>query len=142
MQALAKLNYKLLYLAWAVLFVLTAVLGLLYPNVEETTAKLPLQLATGAFFLPPWAILVKANQEGNRKHNLVVRNLCIASLAATVILMVANILTVGHSPALGDTLFTVMTVVCAPLVCSNMYIMPLFLWGTLLLGSTSRPAAQ
>ena len=138
MDYFAKFSYKALYLMWAFMFVLTAVLGFLYPNVTEATQKLPLQLATGAFFIPPWAIMTRANNEGTEKHILVVRNLALCSVTLTCVLMALNIYSAGMSPALGQALNAALTIISAPLVCSNFYVMPLFLWGTLLMGAFSR----
>ncbi len=138
MQYFAKLSYKALYLLWAGMFVLTAVLGFLFPNVTEPAQRLPLQLATGAFFIPPWAIMTKANEEGTDKHIKIVRNLSLSSIAATCVLLALNIYSAGMSEALGNALNAALTIVSAPLVCSNFYVMPLFLWGTLLMGAFSR----
>lgn len=138
MQYFAKLSYKALYLLWAGMFVLTAVLGFLFPNVSEPSQRLPLQLATGAFFIPPWAIMTRANAEGIDKHIKIVRNLSLSSIAATCVLMVLNIYSAGMSEAVGNALNAALTIVSAPLVCSNFYVMPLFLWGTLLMGAFSR----
>ncbi len=137
MRSLVKLDYKLLYLLWAVMFVVTAVLGFLYPSVKAPAERFPLQLAAGAFFLPPWAILTKAKVQENVKHVHLVRNLTVLSLAATVALLCANMMSVGMSEQVGNALHAALTIVSAPLVCSNFYLMPLFLWGTLLMGSLS-----
>ncbi len=137
MKFMVKYDYKVLYLLWAAMFVLTAVLGFLYPSVEEPAGRFPLQLATGAFFLPPWTILTKARLENATKHVHVVRNLAIVSLGSTVVLLCANMLSAGHGEALGNALQAALTIVSAPLVCSNFYLMPLFLWGTLMMGALS-----
>ena len=138
MQFFVKLSYRTLYLLWAGLFVLTAVLGFLFPNVTEPTERLPLQLATGAFFVPPWAIMTKANVEQVDKHIKIVRNLALSSVIATCVLLSMNILCIGMGDAVGNALNAALTIVSAPLVCSNFYVMPLFLWGTLLMGAFSR----
>ena len=138
MQFFAKLSYKTLYVLWAGMFVLTAALGFLFPNVTDMTEKLPLQLATGAFFIPPWAIMTKANAEGTDKHIKIVRNLSLSSITATCVLLVLNIYSAGMGEAVGNALNAALTIISAPLVCSNFYVMPLFLWGTLLMGAFSR----
>ena len=137
MKFLVKLDYKVLYLMWAIMFVLTAVLGFLYPSVSEPAQRFPLQIATGVFFLPPWAILTKAKANDEGKHVKLVRYLGLASIGLTVVLLCANMLCVGMSEAVGNALNAALTIVSAPLVCSNFYVMPLFLWGTLLMGAFS-----
>ncbi len=137
MKFLVKFDYKLLYLLWAAMFVLTAVLGFLYPNVTEASERFPLQVATGAFFLFPWAILAKSRLEEQSKHTHIIRNLAVLSLGSTLVLLCANMLSVGMGEAVGNALNAALTIVSAPLVCSNFYLMPLFLWGTLLMGALS-----
>lgn len=137
MQFLNKLRYKPLYILWAVLFSLTALLGLLFPSAEGAAAALLLIISV-IFFLPPWAILAKGRLEGNRKHVTLIRLLALASLAATLVLLCLNVMSVGMSEWMGNVLFSLLTVVCAPLVCSNLYIVPMFLWAALLMASLSR----
>lgn len=137
MKFLVKLEYKLLYLLWALLFALTAWLGFLFPNVTEPVQRLPLQLITGAFFLPPWAILAKAKIAGETKHVKLVRYLGLTSIGLTVVLLCLNMVSAGMGEVMGNALNAALTIVSAPLVCSNFYVMPLFLWGTLLMGAFS-----
>ncbi len=137
MKFLVKFDYKVLYALWAAMFVLTAVLGFLFPSVDEPAGRLPLQIATGAFFLPPWAIMTKAKLDEEDKHIKVVRNLALTSVGLTVVLLCANMLSAGMGEAVGNALNAALTIVSAPMVCSNFYVMPLFLWGTLLMGSFS-----
>lgn len=137
MKFLVKLDYKVLYLLWAVMFALTACLGFLFPNVTTPTERLPLQIATGVFFLPPWAIMTRAKVAGDNKHVKIVRNLALTSVALTCVLLCLNMVSAGMSAELGNALNIILTIVSAPLVCSNFYVMPLFLWGTLLMGALS-----
>ena len=135
MKTLAKFDYKVLYLMWAVIFALTAVLGFLFPNVTETAPRLLLQLVSVLFFLPPWSIVVKARAEANKKHVRIVRYLSISSIVLTVVLLCANLLSAGLGEALGNALNAALIIISAPLVCSNLYVLPLFLWGALLMGT-------
>ena len=135
MKHLQKLTYKTLYQLWGGLFVLTAVLGLLFPSVEEGAGRFFLALIAAVFFLPPWRILTKAKAEGNRHHLRLVRYLALASLGLTTVLLCAGILSVGRGEALGNLLHVLLTIICAPLVCSNYYALSLFGWAMLLYGS-------
>ena len=135
MEFLSKYSYKILYLAWGGLFVVTAVLGLLFPGAQNGLGLLCLRAVTVAFFLPPWLILSKARAEGNVFHIRLPRYLALASLALTLVLVCAGILTAVDNPALGDLIHVVMAIVCAPLICSNFYVLPMFLWGTVLVAS-------
>ena len=132
MEYIVKLRYDRLYPVWAGLFVLTAVLGLLFPEAEGFGRAILLTLTVG-FFLPPWLILAKAKQTGDRQNVKLIRYLALASLAATMVLFCAGIWSVGTS--LGQTLQILMSIICAPLTCGNYYVLPMFLWATLLIGS-------
>lgn len=132
---LTKLNYKPLYQLWAGLFALTAGLGLLFPGVQNAAGRFFLALISVFFFLPPWLILVKAKKEGKRDHLRLVRYLAIASLSLTLLLFCAGILSLPYGEAVGDLIHVLMTILCAPLVCSNYYVLPMFGWATLLTGS-------
>lgn len=127
-----KLTYKSLYLLWSALFLLTAVLGLIFPAVQAPAGRWALALTAAAFFLPPWLILTKARREGARFHIRLIRWLCVASLTLTAALLCLNLRSAGLGNALGTALNAALTVVSAPMVCSNFFVLPIFLWGCLL----------
>lgn len=130
-------SYPLLYAAWGVLFILTVVLGFAFPEVSGG-GKAFLVLISVLFFLPPWAILRRAKQTHDRRHRSVIRWLSLASLTGTLILLILNLRSVGWSEAVGLGLHAALTVVSAPMVCSNFFVLPLFLWACLLIGSFSK----
>ncbi len=132
MKLIHSMRYRMLYILWAVLFVATAVLGLVFPAAEGF-GKVLLMLLSVAFFLPPWFILIKARQQGNRHHKTVVRLLCVGSLVLTTVLLCLNILSAKASDGMGDMMHWILTIVSAPMVCSNFYALPLFLWAALLM---------
>ena len=133
-----KLSYKTLYTAWAVMFVLTAVLGFLFPAAQNGWAKFGLGMIAVLFFLPPWAIVVKAKKENVRFHSRLVGILAAASLVWTLALLVLNLLSVTWSAAVGNALYAALVIVSSPMICSNLYVLSLFLWGTLLTGAFSK----
>lgn len=138
MQNLSKLKYTTLYRLWIALFVLTAILGLLFPGAESAAGRFFLAGISVVFFIPPWLILVKARGEGSAHHVRIVRYLSIASLLLTMLLLCAGILSVRWGERAGDVIHILMTVICAPLVCSNYYALPMFGWALLLTGSFGR----
>lgn len=127
-----KLSYKPLYLAWAVLFALTAVLGFLVPQAEGVGAKIALLLISAVFFLPPWLILRKARAEGKAFHRWLIGFLAMASIVLTLVLLVLNLMSPLWGEQIGIALNAALVIISAPMVCSNFYVLPLFLWGTLL----------
>ncbi len=137
MQQVDSKRYSLLYILWGVLFVLSVVLGFAYPAAEGGLRTALLVISIG-FFLPPWIILIRAKSDGCAKHRTIIRYLSLASLIATVLMLVLNLRSVGHSEAVGNALHAILTVVSAPMICGQMYALSLFLWATLLMGSISK----
>ena len=127
-----KLSYKMLYIAWAILFALTAVLGFIFPQAEGAGAKIALLVIAAVFFLPPWVILRKTRAEGRRFHARLIGFLAAASIVLTAALLVLNLRSAGLGPALGQALNAALIIVSAPMVCSNFFALPIFLWGCLL----------
>ena len=127
-----KLSYKPLYTLWGVLFALTAVLGLLFPAVEGAGARVALAVLSALFFLPPALILALARRNGERFHIWMIRWLSLASIGLTAALLCLNLMSARWSEAIGNGLHAALTVVSAPMVCSNFYVLPIFLWGALL----------
>ena len=129
-----KLSYKTLYIAWAVMFALTAVLGFAFPNAMGG-GLIALRLTAILFFLPPVWVLVRAKREENRFHVLLVRWLSLASIGMTGVLLALNFTSVLWSQAVGTALYAALVVVSAPMMCANHYALSLFLWGMLLAGT-------
>ena len=130
------MSYKALYSLWAVMFALTAALG--FVSAPEGVLKFVLQALAAVFFVPAWMILTRAKKEGNAHHKYVVRNICLVSLGSTVVLLALNLMSVNWSEAVGNGLHAALTVVSAPMICGGTYILSLFLWGCLLMGSISK----
>ena len=125
------LSYKTLYIAWAALFALTAVLGFVFPDAAGA-GRIALSLTAAVFFVPPWLILNRAKAEKNTHHIRLVRWLCVGSLVLTAVLLVLNLRSAGLSESLGRALNAALAVVSAPMLCANTFAAPLFLWGCLL----------
>ena len=124
---------QFLYALWGALFILCAGLGF----IPEPAGVLRL-LLTGLsilFFLPPAVLVWKGRREKDRMALSLVRNLSIASLCLSVLLIIANFLTVFRSELLGDILHGVLVVVSSPMICSGHWAMSLFFWACLLISS-------
>ena len=127
-----KLSYKMLYIAWAILFALTAVLGFLFPDAEGAPARIALLVTAAVFFLPPWLILRKSRKEEKRFHRWLVGFLSMASIVLTVVLLVLNLMSPLWGESVGIGLNAALVIVSTPMVCSNFYALPIFFWGVLL----------
>jgi riboflavin transporter FmnP len=133
-----KSPYRLLYMAWGVLFVLTAVLGFFFPDVSDPAGRAALTVLSVLFFLPPWLILRKSRKEGKRFHSWLIGFLSMASIVLTLVLLVLNLMSPLWEERVGIALNAALVIVSAPMVCSNFYALPLFLWGVLLVAAFKR----
>ena len=131
------MSYAVFYVLWAAMFGVTAYLGFT-PTPEKGLQEVMYMLMAGAVFLPAWMILIRANKEENTKHKLIVRNLCIASIACTTVLMALNVMSAGWPENVGNALYAALVIVSAPMVCGQNYALSLFMWGFLLMGSISK----
>ena len=118
---------KYLYCLWGGLFILTALLGFI--TEPNGLVKALMVLASLAFFVPP-ALLLK---QGDLADIKLVRNLSAASLAATALLLVLNVMSVLASEAVGTGLYALLVFLSAPMVCSQYWAMSLFFWACLLM---------
>lgn len=119
-----------LYSLWGFLYLLCA----LAANVPEPTGakKVVLVALSLLFFLPPAILLVSALREKDRKTLKLLRIISSLSLGLTLAALVANIAVVGASEAVGNALYQVLIFLSVPMVCSQHYVLSLFLWGCLL----------
>ncbi len=119
------MNQKLLFALWGILFVLCAGLGFLPEASGWMTALSVL------FFLPPALLLY----QGDRNAALLVRNLALLSLAVTLVTLILNFVLAVSTETLGNILHYVLIIVSAPMICSGYWVLSLFLWACLLMGS-------
>ncbi len=118
---------KTLYIIWAVLFALCAGLG--FVSAPGEGMKALMFSASAAFFVTPAWLLWK----GDRQDAFMIRNLSLASLALTALMLVINLLSVQSEPLVGDVLYAIMAVVSAPMLCSRFWALSLFCWACLMI---------
>ena len=122
-----------LFALWGSLFVLCAALG--FVPVPGTALKILLTLLSVAFFIPGALLLHLSAKNGDRSTAELVRNLAAASLAFTLLLIVANFFSALGGETLGNILYSVLVIVSAPMVCSGYWALSLFLWACLMIGA-------
>ena len=120
------MSNKQLYLAWGVLFIVTAGLGFI-PEAEGIGAGLLIILSL-LFFVPGFWLLYR----GEKKT---VRILSLISLGATVLCLVLNVWSVGMTAEMGVFLYALLGLVSAPMFCARIWVLSLFGWAALLMGS-------
>ncbi len=124
---------KTYYLLWAGLFILCAALGF----IPEPAGFLRFLLTALSvlFFLPPAALVYFAGKQGDTLTLRLIRNLSAASLGLTLVLLIANFMSLMAPEALGNVLYVVLIFVSSPMVCSGYWVLSLFLWACLLIGT-------
>ena len=127
------MKIRTLFALWGALFIVCAGLGFI-PEPADWLQML-LSALSLLFFLPPAILVWKGRQKKDRALLSLVRNLSIASLGLSVLLIIANFLTAFRSQLLGDILHGVLVVVSSPMICSGHWAMSLFLWACLLIAS-------
>lgn len=124
------MSKKALFALWGGLFILCAGLGFI-PEPTGFVKGLLTALAVG-FFIPGGVLLYRAKGQKDRQTAATVRNLSAASLGLTLLMLVANFLSLGAGQAVGDALYAVLVIVSSPMVCSGYWLLSLFLWACLL----------
>ena len=127
---------KKLFALWGVLFVICAGLGFVPLKGELSgTVQGLLTAVSVVFFAPPAVLVYRAGKSSDRDTLKLVRNLSLASLTLTLVLLVLNLVSAMGSKVLGDLLHGMLVVVSAPMVCSGYWALSLFLWACLLMTS-------
>ena len=127
------MKQKYLYALWGGLFVLCAALGFI-PQPGGVLKGLMTVLSV-AFFVPGALLLRQSAQTGDRATAALVRNLSIASLALTMVLIIANFFSALGSELLGNILYSILIIVSCPMICSGYWVLSLFLWACLMIAA-------
>ena len=120
---------------WGGLFIICAGLGFI-PE-PQGFARVLLTVFSLAFFLPPAMLLYFAGQKRDRLTIRLIRDLSLASLGLTVVLILANFFSLMAPEALGNILYVLLVIVSSPMVCCGYWAVSLFFWACLLMGSLS-----
>ncbi len=116
---------------WAGMFIVCCLLGFL--TEVSGGAKVLLVILSVLFFVPAYADVYFSWKNKDVKELRIVRNLCLISLGSTLVVLVANLLSVlSSSEALGDNLYYVLAVVSTPMLCGQYWVYSLLLWAVLL----------
>ena len=131
------MKQKIAWGAWAVLYVLCVLLGIL--GLPGGTGNMLYLFSALIFFIPGGLLLYWGITEGHQKQVLGVRIAAICSLSLTLVLLIANFCSVFLSEAAGNALHIFLVLVSAPMACSGYWVLSLFLWACLLMGSFIKP---
>ena len=123
------MSNKTLYIIWAGLYILCAALGFIpSPAPAASTAMTLLSIA---FFIPGAVLL-------HRGQRLQIRLISAVSLGLTVLCLVLNVWSVVMAEIDGQILYVMLGLLSAPMYCSRVWLLSLFLWACLLMGSIFR----
>ena len=129
------MSKKTLYWIWGGLFIFCGLLGFI-PQPEGIVKAL-MVVSSLVFFVPGGILLYLGKKEQDYGAIGVVRNLSIISLAVTLLLLVLNFLSGKASDAMGEFLYGLLTMLSAPMICSQYWFLSLFLWACLLMTAIS-----
>lgn len=121
---------RTLFALWGGLFALCAALGFVPAPVG--VLKAGMTLLALLFFVPPFLLIRRSRRTGDRHTLLLIRNLALASLVLTLVLIIANFLAFSVSEFWGSFLNGLLVIVSSPMVCSGYWAVSLFLWACLL----------
>lgn len=120
----------ILWCIWVFLYALCAGLG--YISDPSDSQKPALLIMALIFFIPGLLLLIDGLRSRDQKTLLQLRWISGLSLALTLVLLVANVMSALASEAVGNVLYEVLIFVSVPMICSQQWLLSLFLWACLL----------
>jgi hypothetical protein len=122
---------KWLYCGWGIMYILCVALSLI-PEVTGV-AWFALLIFSLTFFVPGFLLLYNHLRDGNRKGVALIRGISLVSLASTLVCLVLFFLFAGlDKEAAVSVTYEVLALVSAPMLCSQYWVVSLFLWACLL----------
>ena len=131
---------KSLLAIWGIFYIICAGLGFI-PE-PEGAVRIFLTAISVLFFVPPAILLFDAFSAGDEKTIRLIRLLSALSLALTLVLLTANFLAALGAGWLGTLLHILLVIGTAPMLCSNYWVLSLFLWAVLLVASCQKRKEQ
>ena len=127
------MDRKFLLALWGVLFAVCAAMG--FVSQAQGVLRALLAVLGLVFFAPPMLLLHRAKAASDCSTALLVRNIAAVSLVLTLVILVANVLSLRGSVALGNVLHVVLVIVSTPMFCAQIWIVPLFCWAFLMIAA-------
>ena len=124
---------KLGFISWGTLFAICAGFGLI--GQPGTAVRILGYLFSFGFFGLGGFLIRQAHAAKDLGTIALIRNLALASLVTTSVLLVANFLSIFGSEGLGNLLHYMLIIVSSPMACAPSWAMSLFLWACLMVVS-------
>ena len=131
------MDKKSLYIAWGCLYILCTILGFI-PEPAGFLYYLSIACSV-VFFVPGFWLLYGAIVNHEKGTLAVIRGLSALSLGCTVLMFLLNVLSAGAGEAAGEMVHALLVILSTPMVCSRIWVLSLFLWACLLMGSILGP---
>lgn len=122
-------RYQTLFVAWGALHLLCMALAFI-PNPVKVLAGAMVVLSV-LYFVPAWILLYRTVSRGDKPAIRLVRNVSFVVLLLTLVVLLANILSIGAPTVVGDVLNGLLIVVSIPMFCSEAWVISLFCWALL-----------
>ena len=113
------------------MYVLCVGLGTLEANAA--TAKALLVLIALGFFVPGFMLAALYLKEKDRNGLRILRIICICSLGLTALALAGNFMSASAGAEVGRTLYDLLALVSAPMLCAQYWAVSIFLWACLLM---------
>lgn len=128
----------ILYGIWFCLYVTCLFLG--YVTEPDQAQQVALLLMALIFFVPGVLLLIDAHRAKDVKTLCILRWISAVSLGLTVVLLIANVASALAPDAVGNALYELLIIVSVPMVCSQHWLVSLFLWACLFFATLRRKA--
>ncbi len=119
-----------LYSLWAVLYIICFALGCIPAPGQGQAAAMTVMSVI--FFIPGILLLVDSLRKQDKKLLVQLRWISGLSLGLTVVMLIANFMSVNASETTGTVLYYILNFVSVPMVCSRHFVLSLFLWACIL----------
>lgn len=117
---------RILWILWLVMYGLCA--GLAHISQRSGNQQWAIPALAALFFAPGGALLFEALRQGDQKTLRLLRWISAISVGLTVMLVLANVLSVFGSDTLGLVLHELLIFASVPMLCMGVWYVSLFLW--------------
>ncbi len=124
------MSNKTWYWIWGGMYAICAVLGFI-PGPQGALYWLLFGISL-LFFVPPAVILRQAVTAKDRRSIKIMRTVCLTWFAVMLFLLILNLGSIGASAAAGAAVYYFLVVLASPMICSQIWVVPMFLFGCLL----------
>ena len=128
------MKQKTVYPVWGIIYILCVLLG--FVSQRNTAINVAFAIVSVLFFVPGVVLLVDAYKQADKKALLRLRYISLGSLVLTLVFLMASFASASSgSVVLGNVLHYILAVVSAPMLCSGIWALTIFLWACLFLAS-------